>query len=135
MPQDGGSRSPCGQTIRPELVGCFGYGRGVNDRDGEPEGFWSSLVAEPPGGDVADWSGPLAVFGFRRPEWHRDAACRGMSPAVFFVERGGDTEPAKAVCRVRPVAGPCAAEGVGEAYGIRGGLAPKARRGGGSRAA
>lgn len=36
---------------------------------------------------------------FDRQPWVADAACRGMDPALFIIERGDDSAPAKAVCR------------------------------------
>jgi hypothetical protein len=33
-----------------------------------------------------------------RPAWHERAACRGVGTDVFYVERGGSTDPAKALC-------------------------------------
>ncbi len=40
-----------------------------------------------------------------RPQWMDDAACRGVGPADFFVDRGGagDTAAANAWCAVCPV--------------------------------
>lgn len=39
--------------------------------------------------------------------WWTHGACRGMDPALFFPERGGDVGAAKAVCAECPVTGPC----------------------------
>jgi WhiB family transcriptional regulator, redox-sensing transcriptional regulator len=66
--------------------------------------------------------------------WHHRAACRGMSPKVFY---GPDApkddswaDDAKAVCAICPVKEPCLTEALirGERYGVWGGLVPGERR-------
>lgn len=73
---------------------------------------------------------PLAFGEPVRPSWHIDAACRGMGPALFYSEPGGDSRPAKQWCTVCPVQAECAADAIenNELYGTWGGLAPKERR-------
>ncbi len=45
-----------------------------------------------------------------RPAFHADAACREAPPEVsWFIDRGGDPRPAKAVCQRCLVAGECRA--------------------------
>ena len=41
----------------------------------------------PEAGDALDVAVILAEL-VHRPEWHREAACRGADPALFFPERG-----------------------------------------------
>ena len=68
------------------------------------------------------------------PDWSR-AACRGLSPALFFAELG-DTptalSEARAVCATCPIRVECLdyAVGNGERWGIWGGLTPRERRAG-----
>ncbi|MGI8753591.1 MAG: WhiB family transcriptional regulator [Acidimicrobiales bacterium] len=48
-----------------------------------------------------EWSdiGELFDLVRRRPAFHADAACREAPPEVsWFIERGGDPGPAKAIC-------------------------------------
>lgn len=74
------------------------------------------------------------------PEWTRDALCAQTDPDMFFPDKGGDTRPAKAVCRRCPVTAECLDYALtyeaGEAgtptsyaqVGVYGGLAPRQRR-------
>ena len=43
------------------------------------------------------------------PDFFKQAACRGASPNVFFVQRGHSTAPAKAICTTCTVVEPCLA--------------------------
>ncbi|HEX7355276.1 MAG TPA: WhiB family transcriptional regulator [Mycobacteriales bacterium] len=69
-----------------------------------------------------------------RPEWHRRAACRGMGPSAFYPESGWGHAPtaeaaaARAVCAECPVRAECADAGMGEHYGVWGGLSLNQRR-------
>ncbi len=59
-----------------------------------------------------EWSdiGELFELLRRRPAFHADAACREAPPEVsWFIQRGGDPGPAKAVCARCLVAGECRA--------------------------
>ncbi len=70
-----------------------------------------------------------------RPAWHKDAACRGMGPELFFPERGHSTEEAKKICATCPVVDECweyASENR-ERFGIWGGSADRSRRRKGTR--
>lgn len=60
---------------------------------------------------------------FARPSWHQHAACRGLDPALFFVGRGGPSEPAKEVCASCPVRAECLDAGLDpqELWGVWGG--------------
>lgn len=97
----------------------------TTDDDADP--FLTALMrsrpneAGPP--DVAE---VLAAY-IRRPAWHQDAACLGVGPASFFVERGVSTAPAKAMCATCPVADECAEAGRDEPAGIWAGTSPVAR--------
>jgi WhiB family redox-sensing transcriptional regulator len=50
--------------------------------------------------------------------------------ALFFIERGGDTAPAKAICRGCLVWAECATYALerGERHGVWGGMAPLERK-------
>lgn len=63
-----------------------------------------------------------------RPDWHRKAACRGVGPDVFFIEKGQSTGPAKALCDACEVRTSCADAGQGEEFGVWAGMAPRARK-------
>lgn len=62
--------------------------------------------------------------------WELRANCLGVSPALFFPERGQSTTEAKRVCAGCEVRDPCleAALERGEKVGIWGGLSEKERR-------
>jgi hypothetical protein len=75
--------------------------------------------------DDAGWAAVMSVDGdtlcavdlerlLTRPEWHRRAACRGMGVDRWFIDRGGDPRPAKAICAGCPVTAECAAASEGE---------------------
>ena len=42
-----------------------------------------------------------------RGEWATDAMCKGMDQAIFFIERGGTTRKAAAICAACHVAAEC----------------------------
>lgn len=66
------------------------------------------------------------------PDWHLDAACRGMDPAIFFPERGKSIRKARAVCAQCPVQTECLDFAVetplGDDFGIWGGTSERQRR-------
>ncbi len=63
-----------------------------------------------------------------RPAWHEQAACRGVGPDVFFVDKGQSTAPAKALCDQCTVRQACGEAGLYEDHGIWAGMVPRARR-------
>lgn len=66
-----------------------------------------------------------------RPAWMRDAECRGLSPKMFFPERGElVSEEAKAVCAACPVQRECLAYAIAtkEMDGVWGGKSGRQRR-------
>ena len=59
-------------------------------------------------GDECSEIGDLLELIRRRPAWHADAACREAPAEVsWFIERGEDPRPAKAVCQRCLVADEC----------------------------
>lgn len=64
------------------------------------------------------------------PNWHTQAACIGHDPAKWFVDRGGDPEPARLICAGCPVRVDCLIEAVArrEVHGMWGGAAGKTLR-------
>jgi hypothetical protein len=70
----------------------------------------------------------VAGIAGRRPSWWTDAACRGVGSAAFFLDRGGDTRPALALCAGCPVIAECAAAGAAEEFGIWAGTTPTERK-------
>ena len=64
--------------------------------------------------------------------FHRDAACRGKDPDLWFPERGDDTRPAKAICATCPddVNAACLEFALehGETFGLWGGKSERQRR-------
>jgi hypothetical protein len=101
---------------------------------------WVDPLAEPEGADplyaalmVGD-ADPLDELHrlLARPAWHDQAACRGVGPDVFFPERGGDYDAARAFCARCPVIGECrddvlATEG-SHRHGVRADMTPAERR-------
>lgn len=87
-------------------------------------------MASRPGADPLT-AGEVVARLLERPAWQKDAACRGVGSGVFFVARGGDLRPAKALCAACPVTSACtdyAADTEAEG-GIWGGVsAAQARR-------
>ncbi|MGI8753393.1 MAG: WhiB family transcriptional regulator, partial [Acidimicrobiales bacterium] len=81
-----------------------------------------------------EWSdiGGLSDLLRRRPAFHADAACREAPPEVsWFIERGGDPGPAKAICQRCLVVDDCRAWALdqgGELEGVWGGLSKADRR-------
>ena len=63
-------------------------------------------------------------------QWMDFALCAETDPEAFFVEKSGDTRPAKAVCLACPVRLNCLDYAVENriAWGIWGGLSPRQRR-------
>lgn len=82
-------------------------------------------------GDSTELDAELALMGrLRAQTWRREAACRGVDPELFFPGRG-DPEGlarAKAVCETCPVREHCAEDGMGERFGVWGGLSDHQRR-------
>lgn len=67
------------------------------------------------------------------PQYPRDALCAGLDPEIFFPvdEDNIDSERvkhAKGICAVCPVRLQCLAHGMGEGFGIWGGLTTVERR-------
>ena len=63
--------------------------------------------------------------------WRAQAVCRGVSPELFYGERGSnDWKHAKAVCQTCPVREPCLDHAIraGERLGVWGGLSEKERQ-------
>jgi len=77
------------------------------------------------------WAKPSAVLSaLMPPEWTDDAACRDLEPEeadkIFFVERGGRTTAARALCADCQVREECLELAVaqGMEFGIFGGTSP-----------
>lgn len=65
------------------------------------------------------------------PEWMKRGACLNVNPALFFPHREDlieDTREAKAVCATCRVCDECLVFGMGERYGIWGGLTANDRK-------
>lgn len=65
-----------------------------------------------------------------RLSWQADAACRGVSPDLFFPEDEASETAAKAICATCPVRVSCLAFALAreQRYGIWGGLNERERR-------
>jgi WhiB family transcriptional regulator, redox-sensing transcriptional regulator len=72
--------------------------------------------------------GFLFLFESLHPDWHADAACRGMDPAIFYPEVSWATSHAQKICATCPVQGECHEQGMGEQLGIWGGRHPFERQ-------
>lgn len=66
------------------------------------------------------------------PDWHLEAACRGMDPAIFFPKRGESSRRARTTCAQCPVQVECLDAAVDtpqvDDFGIWGGSSPRQRR-------
>lgn len=62
--------------------------------------------------------------------WRDEAACKGMPASIFFIERGENDRPAKAICATCPVKEPCLEFALesGEQHGVWGGTSERQRR-------
>lgn len=62
--------------------------------------------------------------------WQDRAACHDTDDTVFFLEKGGSTRPAKAICAGCPVRAPCLQYALDhdERFGIWGGKTERERR-------
>jgi WhiB family redox-sensing transcriptional regulator len=72
---------------------------------------------------------PVEILTIEIADWHRQAACRGMTE-LFFPDDSDPADVAKAVCRRCPVRIPCLDYAIanGEKYGIWGGFSERERR-------
>ncbi len=72
--------------------------------------------------------GTLEALIDREP-WQDQALCGQTDPEAFFVEKGGNTKPAKAICALCPVTAECLEYALArqERFGIYGGLSPRER--------
>jgi WhiB family redox-sensing transcriptional regulator len=78
-------------------------------------------------GALADMLAELTA----RPAWHGQAACRGKGPALFFPEKWGSTEAAKALCAGCDVRSECLDDALAAGHhqdGVWGGLSAQQRR-------
>jgi WhiB family redox-sensing transcriptional regulator len=68
----------------------------------------------------------LQAINDSRPDWFRDAACRGLDTNLFFPEKGEPAD-AKQVCETCPVTIECLALGIDERQGIWGNTSERER--------
>jgi WhiB family redox-sensing transcriptional regulator len=68
----------------------------------------------------------LQAIADSRPDWFRDAACRGLDTNLFFPEKGEPAQ-AKQVCETCPVTIECLALGIDERQGIWGNTSERER--------
>lgn len=63
-------------------------------------------------------------------DWQDEATCATVGGDWWFVDKGGDTRPAKNICRECPVSAPCLEFALknDEQHGIWGGLSTRERR-------
>ena len=86
--------------------------------------------------DIPNRGGAHEPMGAQRPvfppaaRWRRQAACRGVDPELFFLERGESSTPARATCAGCPVRAECLAHALAaeERLGIWGGTTPRERQ-------
>jgi hypothetical protein len=48
---------------------------------------------------LVELAAQIGLTGFGCQHWRRDAACRGVDPAIFMPERGGSADEARTYCR------------------------------------
>ena len=65
-----------------------------------------------------------------RPDWHAEAACRGLAPDLFYPARGESLAAARSVCEGCPVQAEClnTAMGRNEKFGIWAATSVRQRR-------
>lgn len=64
-----------------------------------------------------------------RPQWQRDAACRGHDPSLWYPAEHENATQAKAICRSCPVQPECLAWALTHReHGVWGGLSERERR-------
>ena len=68
----------------------------------------------------------LQAIADSRPDWFKDAACRGLDTNLFFPEKGEPAQ-AKQVCETCPVTIECLALGIDERQGIWGNTSERER--------
>jgi len=63
------------------------------------------------------------------PEWMADGLCAQVDPDLWFPDKGGSTEAARAVCRRCPVQAECLSYALAhdERFGVWGGTSERAR--------
>lgn len=64
------------------------------------------------------------------PEWHEDGLCRQVDPEIFHDDHSAskETRAACQVCTACPVQSECLEAGMGEKFGVWGGLTPRQRQ-------
>lgn len=55
-----------------------------------------------------------------RPAWQQSAACRGLGPDLFFIDRGEPARDAQDVCAACTVRAECLEAGLHEKWGVWG---------------
>jgi WhiB family redox-sensing transcriptional regulator len=100
------------------------------DVDSLTRGEWVALTAHPPSAPPTRRREPRLPTLPPRPRWHASANCRGLDPALFYPERGGDTDTPKAVCRGCVVKAECLEDALARAerFGIWGAMATRERK-------
>ena len=99
--------------------------RVVTEPEPEPEPQTEQL---PLGEDDVDLERVYELWRSDDLSWKARAACRGMSPDLFFPGRGNNSFAVKAICAGCPVRTECLAWGTAnEGDGIWGGFAERAR--------
>lgn len=68
-----------------------------------------------------EWDSIELLFWASSPAWHRQAACKGMDPAMFYPERRELAAPAIKICASCTVRDLCDEAGESESQGIWGG--------------
>lgn len=92
---------------------------GVSEHQREEEATQAHHSSSEPVGDGNN--GPVS-------DWRPLAACRGMSPDLFYPEDKENAPEAKATCRTCPVMDACLTDNLWEDHGIWGGTSPAERK-------
>jgi hypothetical protein len=99
----------------------------------EPRDELAAMMRERPGDSTTTFAQVLAEYLNLRPEWQREAACRGAGVAVFFPGQGEPVSEALGYCARCPVVEDCRAYVASDAdarlFGIWAGTSAKQRRG------
>ena len=78
--------------------------------------------------NVREWDADDYFLEMLHPDWHAEAACRGMDPDIFYPVGGGASLEAPKICSECPVRQQCLEQGANDEYGIWGGWHPYERR-------
>jgi len=132
-PREGEYASQTETPVPPGTPAIYQALRDTNTDSNTLTGDPADIVVAADPDSVRDAVAGLLTLRLRglRPDWHRDAACSGTDPEVFFPGVGGSTRQALEICAGCRVRRQCADEAIADPsldFGVRGGMTAAARR-------